>query len=762
MKKFIFLLFLISQTLVSFSQPLQGHWRAHVPFWKAERIADAGNIVYCAEESGVLTYNKTTHEIKAITKVEGLTDAEVSTIAYSSAQKKVVIAYKNGNLDLINSDGSITNLPDIKRKNIIGDKNIYRITIDQDLAYLGCGFGIVVLDVSKDEFVDTYIFGENGISLRVNDITIDKDTIYAATQYGVYKVSRQSPNLLDYNYWQRLSYLPDFDKEYTRVEKFGSKFFAVYYDPISEVYRIITFDDHQYQNWNKAYDDVINDLSVSNGYLTISGKNRVLIYNQNEQLYSTIQNIDIYDTYVSPEHSVFMASHYNGLTFSDDNNTLHYLYINSPRYRQVSKIATLDDQVWVSSGGPNNQYINGAVYSFIDGKWNSYDRSEIKTHNPFGNSYKIAIDPRDRSHVYAGTYGYGIIEFLNGDVKQLYQLGDLDVFSDIPKVVDIRNMGIQFDSQNNLWMLFDLIPQPLFKINSDGTWERPQLPGSLLNKDGTEFNDLLVTKSGQIWISTLRDGIIVLEDDGTGNYAYKNFLVKNQDDDIMARAFCMKEDHNGDIWVGTNSGPVIYYNPSRIFDAPSDAGYQVKIPRNDGTSNADFLLFSESVLDIAIDGANRKWLATGGSGVFLISDDAKKTLLNFREENSPLFSNSVSGIGINQKTGEVFFATSLGLISYRGEATEGNDNFTDVYVYPNPVRENYEGPVTITGLVENTIVKITDISGNLVYEATSLGGQAVWDGKNFDGHRVATGVYLVMLSNQDGTKSHITKLLFIH
>jgi ligand-binding sensor domain-containing protein len=224
----------------------------------------------------------------------------------------------------------------------------------------------------------------------------------------------------------------------------------------------------------------------------------------------------------------------------------------------------------------------------------------------------------------------------------------------------------------------------------------------------------------------------------------------------------MNEDLDGYIWVGTTSGPVIYPSPSDVFENSDVSANQVAIRRNDGTDVIDFLLSGETIYEIKTDGGNRKWIATDKSGVFLVSWDGQKTIYNFREENSPLLSNNISGIGIMEKTGEVFFATDKGLISYKAVATKGNENFQNVYVYPNPVREDFDGNITVTGLMEKTIVKITDINGNLVFETTSLGGQASWNGNNFNGNRVGTGVYLVFLSTQDGSQSHITKILFIH
>jgi hypothetical protein len=200
----------------------------------------------------------------------------------------------------------------------------------------------------------------------------------------------------------------------------------------------------------------------------------------------------------------------------------------------------------------------------------------------------------------------------------------------------------------------------------------------------------------------------------------------------------------------------VFYYPG------SSEGSQVYIVRNDGTNNYDLVLSANAIYDIEIDGGNRKWFATDNAGVFLTSADLKEILFNFTEDNSPLLSNSVTGIEINDLTGEVFFVTSLGIISYGGNATKGYANYNNVYVYPNPVRPKYNGPITITGLVENSFVKITDIGGNLVWEMKSLGGRATWDGCNFDGRKVATGVYLIMLATEDGIQSHITKLLLIH
>lgn len=280
---------------------------------------------------------------------------------------------------------------------------------------------------------------------------------------------------------------------------------------------------------------------------------------------------------------------------------------------------------------------------------------------------------------------------------------------------------------------------------------------------GTFVGDILPTSFNQQWLLIERYGVLAFSvNENDGSITERAFTVKNQMGDLLDRLYSIAEDRDGNIWIGTGRGPVIYYNPGNIFEEDEIIGYQVKIPRNDGTFTADILLATEKITAIAVDGGNRKWLGTENSGVFLVSEDGTEEIHHFTVTNSPLPSNSINSIAINHTNGEVFFGTDKGIISFRGQATEGSIDFSHAYVFPNPVRENYQGDITVTGLVEDVNVKITDISGNLVYETKAIGGQAIWNGKNFSGQKVHTGVYLVFCSNEDGSQTFVTKLLFIH
>ena len=216
----------------------------------------------------------------------------------------------------------------------------------------------------------------------------------------------------------------------------------------------------------------------------------------------------------------------------------------------------------------------------------------------------------------------------------------------------------------------------------------------------------------------------------------------------MNDVYCITEDLEGEIWIGTSKGVAVYKNPQQVWNNENFYAIQPGLDLNDGLYHP--LLETETVTAITIDGANRKWIGTKGSGVFLVSENGEKEILHFTSDNSPLMSNTITTIAVNQISGEVFFGTGDGLISYQGDAVKGNDSFAGVYVYPNPVREDWDGPVTVTGLKENSDIRITDITGNLVFKTTSLGGQAVWKGINLNGIRVKTGVYLVFCIGKNG------------
>lgn len=756
MKKLIFILCLFFSVQLM-SQIPNGDWRSHLPLHWGIDLAKTPNKVFCAMKyGGMLSYDLSTGEIEKWTTVQGLSEIAISAIEYNSQVGALVIGYESGNIDVI-KDSEILNFEDIVNKEAsYTDKSINNIFMYDEFAYLACDFGIVVLNLEKLEFKDSYIFGESSSPIKTNDITIHNDYIYAATDEGLYTADINSSNLVDYNYWDLYEYQPAANKVYESVVSFNGNLIVAYVESSSswDVVSIQKKGQEGFSFFNGSYNYRCNDISSDGQYLTISSFGCITVYNTSLSQIAKIEEKNFMDGIVY-ENTLFTAGETVGFSNRTFANAIDTFQINAPMYPYTGKIISHKNSI-LTSTGTTNKYFIGGIYKFDDDKWTTYNRYTIDNLDDVGNTTRIAIDPSDDNHMMVGTYQYGICEFQDNTVVARYSSSNTDAFTSSSDYAG----GLAYDANNTCWYLSKRETQPLF-VFEEGEWVKKTIDNTLLNSTIT-WMELLITSQNQIWALSERNGIVVLQENSDGSFQVRNFSLLNQEGDSYSRGYCLAEDIDGNIWVGTNSGPLEYTNVSNIFDQSSVTGYHVKIPRYDGTSYADLLLKGETINDVFIDGGNRKWFATAKSGAFLISEDGKETIHNFTTDDSPIFSNDIKDLGVQENTGEVFFSTIKGLVSYMGQATTGNEDFTDVYVYPNPVRPGYSGDITISGLIEDAVVKITDVSGNLVWETTSLGGQAVWDGNNFDGRRVASGVYLVMLSNEDGTKSHITKLLLLH
>jgi len=371
---------------------------------------------------------------------------------------------------------------------------------------------------------------------------------------------------------------------------------------------------------------------------------------------------------------------------------------------------------------------------------------------------RILADPADNNHFWVSTWGAGLLEYRNNVLVKKYDDSNSPLQTIIPGKPYSRICGLAMDRERNLWITQTGVPGSIKVLKNDNTWIT--FPFTI---DAPTISDIIVTSTGQKWVILPRGyGLFVFDDKNFSDdrYRYRQMLVKDTDNKVISLVYSIAEDLDGNIWVGTDQGPVIYSSTSEIFDEEPKA-FRVKVPRNDGSGLADYMLGTEIITSIAVDGANRKWLGTFNSGAYLLSADGTEKLINYNEENSPLLSNNVVSVAVDGKTGVVWLGTAKGVISVRGDATTGAESFNKVYAFPNPVRETYNGNLTITGLMRNSSVRITDISGNLVYRCVSDGGQATWNLLNYRGERVSTGVYLIFVANEDGTQAMVTKVLVI-
>jgi len=419
----------------------------------------------------------------------------------------------------------------------------------------------------------------------------------------------------------------------------------------------------------------------------------------------------------------------------------------------------LDDELWVVSGGYN--IFNGVnlINHQSKGTWADVGKSMLEA---FGNGafdmVSVAINPNNLSNSYVGSWSSGLYEYNNDKITNIYNAQN--------SVLDSTFFGstaigaLEFDNDNNLWVVSSFSTNILAVKTPDNNWHGYSFVG--LASTSYNYTSMTIDDNNSKWMAAQKNNaIIVFNDNGTldnTNDDQSIFLTTNNNEIPGARLESIVTDLDGEVWIGTDEGIAVFYNPSDVFDQTIKAE-RIYIQQDGQTQ---ILLETEIVTSIAIDGANRKWIGTQSSGVFLVNEDGTEELLHFTTANSPVFSNNIFDIDINQKTGEIFFGTAKGLISYKGTATEPDEDFNNVFVYPNPVKEDFTGTIAIRGLVEDTDVRITDVSGNIVYQTTSIGGQAIWDGKDMYGNKVQTGVYLIFNGSQDGQKKYAAKILFIH
>ncbi len=758
-KHFLIQLFFILTAYISYAQIGIGEWRDHLPFTYSRHIAESPTKIYVASESGIFSYSKSNQNVEKLTKVNLLSDIGVSAIEYSDENNLLVVGYSNGNVDLI-FDNEVYNISDIKREMISGSKSINHILFIDEYAYLSCGFGIVVVNIEKREIKETYFIGTLGTQVHVNQLFLSNNFLYAATNQGVYIADYYNPNLADYSNWQIITDIPSYTSKFNSIYVNNGDILVNQVNEASND-NVYLYKDYSWSIFNNSYSSV-SKIHYANNRIHIITDTDVLVYDSEINPITSVTNSEItnfhpYDAITTESNVYYIADNGRGL-IRYQNGTEETIVPNAPYLSNAFTMDIKNERVLVAAGGLSpsfgNVFLNGILFSFQNERWISVANYDAVDY------ISVEIDPYNSDHYFAASWGNGLVEYRNNEIIETYNETNSSLQSMIPGDNFCRIYGLAYDSENNLWITNSEVTNPVSVLTSEGDWFSFNYDEEISN---LRTGDIIVTESDQKWLVLPNgEGLFVFDNNGTisdeEDDQYKKLDILDENGKVISNGiYSIAEDLNGEIWVGTDLGIVIYSNPENVFE---DGFYARRIILTIGEIT-QYLLNTELVTSIAVDGANRKWIGTQNSGVYLVSKDGTEEINHFTSENSPLLSDRINNIAINHESGEVFFATDKGLISYRGTATMGSDDFRDVYVYPNPVRENYEGDVTIRGLASDVNVKITDISGNIVYETDAEGGQATWNGRNFSGSRVSTGVYLVFCTNDDGSKTHITKLLFI-
>ena len=754
-----------------------GEWRDELPYTLCNSLTEAGSRIYVSTPYAVFYFDKEDNTITRITKITGLSDIGISTINYNKEYQTLVIAYSNANVDLIKNN-TIINISDIKRKAILGNKTINNIFFIGKDAYLSCGFGIVVLDISKEEIRDTYYIGKDGSQVNVLALTKDPhDSLFAASEKGIYKAYANDPNLANFASWHKDAQI-DTTATYNTITCFSGKVFVNKKIANSDSDTICIFSDNTWSRWQRVSFNPVMRLWSNDTYLMVAYNYVVTTTTNDLSLFTSVPGAQFPQDAIADKDGWFwIGDTYSGLTsYNPVSGSLTPYLLSGPSSALAFSMSTKGNDLYIAPGGRNGSfdplYIAPEVYHFNNTDWKNLSAYNnpgmVSTHDVVS----IAIDPVDSRHVFAATYGSGVLELYNDSVVNRYTESNSTLgHHTASNINDIRVGGVTFDAKGNLWAVTSHNNRCLSR-KEGSKWTGYTIPA--VNED--DLGQVLVTKSGLVWIQ-MRYGnqnpnsILVFTDNGTpDNTADDQSQLLNSavgSGNIPGTTvYAMAEDHKGEIWIGTEKGVAVFYAPDNVFSGQNFDAQQILVTEG---LNVQYLLENETVTAIAVDGANQKWIGTDRGGVFLFSEDGTKQIYHFTAEDSPLLSDRIICLALN-KDGDVFFGTDKGVISFRGLTTPVGETSEPAVAFPNPVRADYNGDIAIKGIVKNwdpandncTQVKITDINGTLVYSTCVKGNQVVWNGKNLHGVKAVAGVYLVYANNNTGTAKVVTKILIMN
>lgn len=682
-----------------------GQWNTYLAYGDITDIEPAGNLIYVLSSGSLFSYNVNDKSVSTYSKVYPLSDTNISNIAWCTNTKTLVIIYSNQNIDILDKNDNVTNISDYYNKSMIEDKTINNITVSGYHAYLSTGFGILKINIKSSEISATYNLGMN-----ITDCAVTDNTIYAKTSSGIY-AGNTSQNLLDKANWQKTS-------------------------------ENVSFQDD-------------NDISIN----TANGYTEYIAYDTNNKCYWSNQ-----------KDGKLQGYKING----DNQKTIIATDINpdSPRYNYFGFLKIYDNKLYSCNGRgwDARQPASIQVMDIGNNTWTTYSNEGIA--EQYGIRYQdimtLAVDPHDPKKVMAGSQA-GMFEFYDGKLIQHFNHNNSPIYYhyNVPEgSINYEVVtSLLFDNEGNLWVAnTGSTKSTILRLNTDNMWTTFS---NVISPEDAGFLKLSkFNNNGHLWIynNSGEHPAIYMYDPATGNKnEYSNFV---NEDGVMFNNIngcrTIAEDREGNIWVGLDQG--LFVLTEEYKKDPSKGFYQIKIPRNDGTNLADYLLSGIDITAITIDKANRKWIGTNGNGLYVISNDNMVEEKHFTTANSRIISDVIESIAIDDKTGNVYIGTDKGLCSYQSDASEPNETMDkdNVWAYPNPVTRDYNGVITIIGLSFDADVKITTANGTLVASGHSNGGSFLWDGNDLKGKRVASGIYMVQTATSDGSKGTVCKIAIIN
>ena len=768
--KVIFALLFINSFV--FAQDYSEQWKGHFSYLNISGIATSGNDVLASAENTIFKHNTQSLANTNTTTINGLTGETISYYYYSEAENTSVIGYENGLIEIVTPDIVLTVVDIFNKPNIAPNiKRINHIYEHEGLVYLSCDFGISTYNLDNLEFDDSYFIGNNGEQISVRQITIKDGYIYAATSEGIKRAELNDANIIDYSLWQ---VLPAPTNDWHNIVTFNNTIYA-----INSNNTIYEYDGVNFNNLT-TYAPVL-DHRVSDNFMIVTTATNCYTYTN-----GFINNLSIpyQDTYES-HFTVATISNNNIHIGTQNNGILSFSLSDGTNTTQIKPNGLLENNVFTINAGNNEAWAVYGNYSLyynpfpaksqgishlINNNWeNSVPFTGFISSDPdiaVRNIIDVAINPFDRNQIFLNSCYDGLLELNNNVATTLYGLDNipLDTWGPYPTTPSHLRIGKStFDSNGKLWFTNFKVSSPLKSYDpQNNTWESFDFLSVIADVSGENgFEEIVIDQNNTKWVGSTKNGLIGMKESTNGIQLKKITSQTGNLPNNEIRGLAIDNDNN--LWIGTRLGLRVLYNTSGFFNSTNPQAEAVII-LDDGIPKE--LMFGQFITDIEVDGANNKWIATFDAGVFYLSANGQETIHHFTKNNSPLPSNGVTDMAIDHTSGEVYFATEKGMVSFNSNATESATNLENVYAFPNPVRPEHmkdsNFKLKIRGLVDGSNLKITDISGNLVYETTVEGGTAFdWDMTAFGTHKVASGVYIIMVTTKDNEETTVEKVMVV-
>ncbi|WP_445713717.1 type IX secretion system anionic LPS delivery protein PorZ [Flavobacterium sp.] len=761
MKKAILIyIFYISQ--FCFAQESNQMWKGYFSYNEIVDVESATQTVFAATQNALFSKETSLSDLNIYNSISGLKSDVITSIHHSNDYNKTFVGNSNGLILIQNADGSVTTKVDVIEEVPVAPnkKKINDFYEFNGRLYVATDYGISVIDLATSEFIITYFIGPSGEETEVLQTTVLNNEIYAVTRnYGIRKGNLNNPNLFDFSQWQT------FDVNYwSGIVTFNNQLVATNTNARTYRYNGAVFQEILNHNQTGL------KLKTNGTELIVTTQNNVYVLNQSFSVLAHITQIPDFNVQFTAasvvDGIIYLGTQKNGLFSTTLTNPTVFTEMspNGPLQNYTFRVKKAPNKLWMVHGDYTQQFNPYPLDELGISTYNSETGWVIKPYEDLLGAKSlsdIAINPSRPNEVFITSYFSGMLKF-QGDAIELLNntntgpngLESLFLPGN-PSYVDIRINSPAFDKDGNLWVTNGLVNKGIKVLRANGQWQSYDLTGITANLDSGRYGAMAIDKNSTKWIAAYNDGVLAFNE----NYNNKFIVITQDNADLPTSVVnCVAIDNRNQLWIGTVAGLRILSSVDRFITETELNVSSIIIQEGD---LAQELFYQQPILDIAVDGANRKWVSIANGGVFLVSANGQETIYRFDKDNSPLPSNNILDIEIDGTSGEVFFATDKGMVSFLGTSTKPSDSLADVFVYPNPVRPGFVGTVKISGLTDKANIKITDIEGNLVFETTSAGGTIEWDTTAFGKYKVASGVYMIFVASQDGTDSTVKKVMVI-